>query len=64
MTSKTHRLYQGFVFDKEDPFKSEVIKDDHYLAYFRPERKTMYKRGMNDTLGPVFEHPVNFIQFY
>ena len=24
----------------------------------------MYKRGMNDTLGSVFEHPVNYIQFY
>jgi len=40
------------------------MKDDHYLAYFRPERKTMYKRGMSDTLGPVFEHQLNFGQFY
>lgn len=24
----------------------------------------MYKRGMSDTLGPVFEHATNFVQFY
>ena len=48
---------QGYSFewDAYDQYPSQIMKDDPLLCYFKYNRKTNYKRGMNVRSLGVFE---------
>ena len=58
--SKRNRLSAAPVYQSQDPIRFHLIRHDDYLAYWRSERRTNYKQGREDTLGPVFETPECF----
>ena len=60
---KSNNYESRFCYEKDDPSKYEIIKQDPFLPYFKFERKTNYKQGIYDCLG-LFENRFNFVQFF
>ena len=54
-----HNYLSAFTYDQQDPYLSDILKDDHVLSNFKYQRKNNFKPGLYDCLR-LFSNNHNF----